>query len=862
MSMRIESMAQPVLRSACRHRSLAWCLLLSALLWPGLAALAQDAAGGRFRQLGDKAAADGMHALAVRFYRQFKQAAAADRETLLEACLLLASAEIRAGNAGSAAAELAFLEQSFADELAADAGLHGLVAIRRAEVALLAGDADGAVARLEALLRDLPASGDVYLQALSVLGAAHARRQDWDGAEKTYALLEFAARGMPLAGEARGKRVLAVVMSGSLDKARSMLGDDAGTVARERIPDNLLQCIILTREGRHDEARALYRELRPLAGGPSDLWHLAVRGMADAVAANGDTGRAVDLWLDAAHFAVGEGDRQQAFVDAINGRVRLDDRAGAVVLCERFLRDYPGASSAIAVRLQAARLQAELGRVDEALQAFTMVQSAAAAPIGQRLAAARDAGALLVAQRRYEEARPRFEFLAVNAEDEATRGEGLYWLAELLFLQGRVAEAAEAFQAVRTDFPDWRDKALFREIQALIQLKEYPRARADLEEFIRLFRHSPLYPDALFHLARVKQLAGQGGEARAGFAMFAAAFPNHEHAPRAWFEAGELSFGVGDYPGAADAYGALIAAYPQHALVPNALYRRVFARAAAGDDEGARGDADTLIARHADSPYSVHVRYWLADFFRNRRDHAAAEAVLLGIVALPDRPAEAAQALYEAAEVCFAADRADDAIRHLDELNERFPEAPVVSEGQFLRGNIHMSRNEFTKAIPFFRKAAERRPGSPLETAANGRLGDCHYSLAWETPDGTNTQAALALYRKVLAASDLPLDTREQALYKAGRCEEELGDRGSAAATYLEAVYSYETDAEAGYRRDPVWYVKAALAAARIYLAKETPEGAETAISIYRRLIRLGIEPVGDFREKMAAIREQYRLKE
>jgi TolA-binding protein len=838
---------------------LAWCLPGFAQAPPAAEAAAR---GGRFRQLGDKAFADGMYSLSVRFYQQFKVAVANDRAALFDASLLLSGAQIRAGYARAAREELDFVAQTFQAELVADPKLtHRLVCLR-AEVSLLEGDAAGAVKQLDELLRAMPAAGEVYYQALDLSGAAHARLREWDAAEKTYALLEFAARGTPLAGEAKGKKILAVVMSGGIAKARSMLGPDAAVPDRQRIHDNLLYCIVLTREDKLAEARTLYRKLRPMAGGPDALWHLAVRGMADAEQADGNVVEAVELLLDAAHFAVTEGDRQQAFRDAINGRVALDDRQGAAELSERFLRDYPEAADVALVRLQLARLYAGLKRVDEALQVFAQVQHADSVARGLRLQAAREAGALLIGNIRYEEAKPRFDFLAVNAEDEITRGEGLYWLAELLFLQGRMAEASTAFQSVGKDFPDWREKALFREIQARIQVKEYPAALAGLQVFIQQFRQSPLYPDALFHLARVRQLLGEVGEAREGFAKFAAAFPDHAYAPRAWFEAGELSFGAGDFPGAADAYGSLMERYPRHALVVNALYRRVFARAAAGDEEGACSDTGILIRDHADTPYAVHARYWLADLFRNRRDYAAAESMLKDIAALPGRPAESAQALYESAEVCFIADRPDDAIRHLDELNEKFPDAPVVSEGQLLRGNILMSRNEFQKAIPFFRKAAERRPGSPLETAARGRLGDCHYSLAWESPDGSNTQAALALYRQVLAVPSLPPETREQALYKAARCEQDLGDRGAAVASYLEAVYSYEADADAGYRRDPVWFVKAALAAAQLYLDKDTPEAAETAISIYRRLVRLGIEPVADFRRKIEEIRQKYRLKE
>jgi hypothetical protein len=113
-------------------------------------------------------------------------------------------------------------------------------------------------------------------------------------------------------------------------------------------------------------------------------------------------------------------------------------------------------------------------------------------------------------------------------------------------------------------------------------------------------------------------------------------------------------------------------------------------------------------------------------------------------------------------------------------------------------------------------------------------------------------------------AGNLPAAFADQVLYKIGRSEELLGDKGKALLKFREVMYLYDLDKELERvtARSSVWFAKSAIAAARLYLAKKSPEAAEAAMAIYRSLIKVGMEPKKDFEKKIEEIQLQYKLKE
>ena len=61
--------------------------------------------------------------------------------------------------------------------------------------------------------------------------------------------------------------------------------------------------------------------------------------------------------------------------------------------------------------------------------------------------------------------------------------------------------------------------------------------------------------------------------------------------------------------------------------------------------------------------------------------------------------------------------------------------------------------------------------------------------------------------------------------------------------------------------RDPLWLVRAARAAAKIYREKGTPDAYGAAAAIFDHLVELEIEPVDEFKKEKKKYMEKLKLK-
>jgi TolA-binding protein len=371
------------------------------------------------------------------------------------------------------------------------------------------------------------------------------------------------------------------------------------------------------------------------------------------------------------------------------------------------------------------------------------------------------------------------------------------------------------------------------------------------------------FQNASFLYGMILLNLGKKDDALSAFADFAKKFPDHPDAPRSIFEIGNIFFDNGNYKDAEANYSKVFETYPKSELAPNSLYKRLYSHFLSGDQASAEKDLAVMVKYYPESAFTVKGLFWQSDFYRDGGKNDKAEAVLQDILTkFSSVPSTAAEAVYECAYISYKTGKNDKAVKYLDELSEKYPNESIVSEGFMLRGDIYTEANEYEKAVPFYTKAAERRPGSNLETACWGRLGDCFFSIAWKTSDGTNIMSATEYFKKIVNKKNVPLNLKEQAIYKLAKCEEVIGDKGGALSRYREIIYGYQVDAEKGETRDPLWVVKSAQGASRLYLEKGTPEAAEAAVSIYRKLIELNIEPKDDFSKAIREIREKFKLKE
>jgi len=840
-------------------------VLLIALL-SSFSLLAQDAKSSakvyRTRQLGDKAYKDGLYVLAAKFYATYQREAVGDPDSQIDAAECLIAAYVRSGNSLRAREVFNKLTTTFATRISGNAHLRNRLSYWDGNIQMSEGNLKKAAEVFTSLLNTLPQNGELYFQTMDALGSAQAKSLHWEKAEKTYAMLEFAGKKTKWRKVATNKRLMALLMAGNFQRARAVIK----TVPKgKNLYAEIIENLILVKENKLKQAFEKYKTIRKNARGADPLWYMLASSLANACLAQKDYKNALLILNDSVIFADSEFDRQKALLSIINAAVADKNIEAAVMTAEKFLKNYPESFISNAIRVRLANLYVDVKQSEDALQVYETVIKDNSAATSLKMKSARSAAHIFISMKRYDEANEKFAFIAKEGTDDKIRGEGKYWIAELLYMQSKYKEAAKAFGVVADTYSDWREQALFKNIKSLMNTKDHEETIKKIQTFLKEFPKSKFAPDVSFLYALTLKNARNFADAEKQFAKFARDYKNHQYAPRALFEEGTLALDKGNAGNAITAYTELCRRYPGDMLIANALYRRMYASFWDGDAKSAVDDAMLLLKKYPNSIYTIHAGFRLADYYVDMKNYNEAVGILKRMVTLFFKDSKtAARAIYEIANTRFKEGNEKESLKALDELSEKFPKENIVNDGLFLRGDIYSSKSEYEKAIPFYKKALDNREGTILETASWGRIGDSYLALGWKTPDGTNYLNATNFYNKILDKKGITAQYRDQALYKLGRCEELLGDKGKALSKYHEAIYNYELDKKADKMtaKSSIWFTKATLASARLYLAKETPEAAEAAIVLYKTLIRLGIEPVEDFKKKIAEISNKYKLKE
>lgn len=816
----------------------------------------------RTRQLGDKAFNDGLYELAAKFYATYQREAAGDPSAQIDAAECLIAAYIRSGNALSASKVFNKLTSTFAARISKNENLRNRLSYWDGNIQMCGGDLKKAAESFTQLLNTITQNTELYFQTLDALGSAQARSLHWDKAEKTYALLEFAGKNTKWQKIATRKRLLALLMSGNYTRARVVI---RSMPDKNSLYVKIIENLILIKELKFKDAEEMYKKIRKSADSPDPLWYMLSSSLAKAYLTQKDYDNALLILNDSVLFAPSEFDRQQALVSIINTAVAAGNIKAAASTAEKFLKSYPESFISNDIRLRLANLYADDSKTEDALQVYETVINDKNANLALKLKSARAAAHIFISQKRYSEAKDKFAYISKTAKDKKTQGEGDFWIAELLYIQSKYKEAAAAFELVAANYKDWQEKAMFKQIQSLMNTNAYSDTTHKIQQFLKAKPNSEYVPDAAFLYALALKNDHKYHDAEMQFSKFAEKYPDNDYAPRALFEEGNLALNHGKESDAITAYTELIKRYPNHSLIPNTLYRRMYVSFLNSANDVAINDAESLFVKFPKSKYTIYSGFRLADYYVEKKDFDKAVNTLNRMLKkYSDDDSLAPKILYEIANARFIEDKDDDALKVLDELSEKYPNSDIVNDGLFLRGDIMSKKSEYEKAIPFFKKAAANRPGSFLETACWGRIGDSYFALGWKTPDGTNYLKASDFFNKILTKKEISNHYRDQALYKLGRCEEQLGDKGKALSKFHEAIYNYELDLEKDKvtAKSSKWFVKSALAAARIYLNKETPEAAEAAIVLYKTLIKLGVPPVEDYKKKIIEINEKYKLKD
>jgi TolA-binding protein len=554
-------------------------------------------------------------------------------------------------------------------------------------------------------------------------------------------------------------------------------------------------------------------------------------------------------------------ERRKALRSIINVYVQLGKKKLAISAAKRYMHYYGDAEDACNVALQAARLSYELNNVDEALRLYDEIIGDAHVDFVIRFEAAKELIGIFVEDKNYSAAEKRLKTLLDSARTDTEKGECEFMSAKLLYYQKKYPEAAKAFALVADKRNELRADSLYWEMRSLLAIEEYEKALKCSESALREFEGNGAGRKCFYFHAYILEKLGHKDEARSEYLDFALKNPKSDYAPMSLFGAANIFLSEKEYVEAAKLFASLAETYPADSLAPNALYKKYYCEYFQGNENEAVSNAKKLIDIYPKSRFSASALFWLVDYFRELKDYKKALAFLDELLSkFHDDKNISAQALYEKAYVLSKAEDSNKAIDVLKELNQKYPDNKVASDGLFLCGDIYSARGDYAEAITYYQKAAERRPGSPLEAASLGRVGDCEFSLYTKTFNKEYLHKSLKEYEKVLEHKDLSPFVKNQCLYKMGKSYELLGFERMALIKYRELIYGYKIDKARGSEVSPIWTVKAGHSAISIYLKDGSPSAVNSAMEIYKVLIKLNIDLAEDYKKLLEKLKDKHNI--
>lgn len=382
----------------------------------------------------------------------------------------------------------------------------------------------------------------------------------------------------------------------------------------------------------------------------------------------------------------------------------------------------------------------------------------------------------LVAAGRYEEGRPRLEYLL--ARDPSLEDHYLYHLGVVQAQTGDAPTAVATLHRLRRDHPRsvW-SAAAARELgrlslsagrlddaEAYLTLARYAtwdrsasdNARLDLARVL-MARGDVAGADAL--LTELRRTGGRSvpvTEARALQESMRATHPDIAPRGAAWVDEARLLLDEGDYVAAEKA------ARTADPTGENADALLLLASALKG--QGAPAAATTTLAsfvrQFPSHPLAPQALFRMATLFWNRDEDVAAEAAFRQLLRRFPSHASAADALYAVGRIQQAAGRVAAARTTYADLARRYPMAAVAPEVRWRLGWIEYRNRRYGQAAAAFAALARVSHGANEAAAA-------HYWRARALQRAGRSADARALYRRVL--TDAPTS------YYAGRAEARLG---------------------------------------------------------------------------------------
>ncbi len=812
------------------------------------------------RQKGVRAMADGIFSAAARFFLDYRSATAGREPDLADATVLLVKAYLLQNQVAEAETALNYQQkhsQGGADPYYSDALVYW-----RGAVQLAQGHFEQATVTVTPLLEPLRTQ-EFRRQALELLADAYAKLGRWQQAQSVLKqlLAEFPkSTNVVRAKLALVKAYLSEGQTHLAEESLDLLEQDSMMPTREVL--ELYRVMIFLNKKELDKATDLYRKidgLRPSK--PNEDWWMAASQLVDQLIPAGRHQDALTILPQVAKLATTDKTRIQAELQQAECLMELGNIQAAVDVVERFRTEHSGALEAVPVQLRLAELLRQQGQAAVAAGYLEEIAKNQAVSQELRYRAGFARGWCYADVGAHAEAMNAFAAAAALGQTEPQQAEAMLLAGDAAFRMQNYAKAATYYQAVAEKYKEtpFAENGRFRQAQTRARSKLYGPAAEAFQAFIEEFPQSARLTEARLERGIALRLSGQNELAMQELEQLADTRAADPLAPRALLEGHQAAVAAGQSDRAIALLSKLLENHPDSDLFAQALYQRASSLFLADRNEAAVADARRLVESFPLLPLSADALMWLGDHYANIGEAAHSESAFLRLVTSQPKSHLAPAALYEAAMSAYHREDLNKALPLLKQFMTDYARADtdIVARAEMLYGDLLAQKGEYAEAITHFSRTQELMGSQELGLAAQGRLGEMHFSLWGGGEDTESLKTAASLFNEILNQESLSASLREKTLYRRAKVYEKLGRVESAIKDYMDIVYSYDQSLKAGNVRDWYYFARAGYDAARLFLQN----GQERlAARTYERLAASGIPTAAEARQRAADIRTTFKL--
>ncbi len=602
-----------------------------------------------------------------------------------------------------------------------------------------------------------------------------------------------------------------------------------------------------------EEATKLLESVTAATEVAPDMRAGALIGLSACHIANSNLAEAASNLQQADALATEAKIRVQSRIDRARVLRDMNRTDEAVALLEETIRTFTGDPGLGPAQMDLAKLLLQQRHFTKALDAFQRYLEAFTDPEGEAQALIGRSWCLWELGR-FAEAAASFERSYEVLKSPAEREMAMKKAGDAYFANGQYKLALEKYREFREAYmkSPQLPEVLFQLAECEGRLGEFENAEAGFVLITDQYPESPLAESAVFRLAALKEQQGKWDEAARHYDDFMLMHPKSSQWVGALLGRGQARYRAGQFEMAYKDFGEVLDMYPATEWAEQAFYLRGWCLYMTGDTAKALQLCRQFVETLPQSRWVPDVRFWLAEQLFNAKEYDKAEAAFLEIVSLHPASELADDAFYWAGRSAMAANDYRRSITHFNDMLKTFTNSSRRCEARFAQGDALSELGEFSGAILAFDDVVKSCAGSPIADRAMGRKGDCQYTLGADKAE--RYQEALASYQSVLDSPLATADVRMQGEFKMGRCLEKLGRRTEALEHYMNVVYNWLLERDAGNEPDVIWFTRSAFGAAAL---KESEGRWDEALRIYQRVVDAGVPASPDARNRIEKIRNE-----